>query len=98
MTYTVKNLCAGIAESYLRWKWELDEVIKNKPCEYPKTKLDMAEIILYGDLLERWKLWRQPEGVVEVEKKSIKKKQEKSTPRRFPEVIRVIPTRPVLEY
>ena len=63
----VKQLCAGTAESYLKWKWQLDEVIKNKPYESPKAKLDMAEAILYDDLLESWKLWRQTEGEVEVE-------------------------------
>ena len=31
--------------------------------------MDMTEAILYGDLLESWKLWRQTEGVVEVYKK-----------------------------
>ena len=55
---TVKKLCAGTAESYLKWKRQLDEVCKNKPCESPKAKLDMAEAMLYGDLLESWKLWR----------------------------------------
>ena len=70
---TVKKLCAGTAESYLKWKRQLDEVCKNKPCESSKAKLDMAEAMLYGDLLESWKLWRQTEGAVEVEKKFTKK-------------------------
>ena len=69
----VKQLCAGTAESYLKWKWQLDEVIKNKPYESPKAKLDMAEAMLHGDLLESWKLWGQTEGSVEVEKKSLKR-------------------------
>ena len=29
---TVKKLCSGTVESYLRWKRQLDEVIRNKPC------------------------------------------------------------------
>ena len=94
---TVKKLCAGTAESYLKWKRQLDEVCKNKPCESPKAKLDMAEAMLYGDLLESWKLWRQTEGAVEVEKKFVNKVQAKSISRRSQEVIKVTPTRPVLE-
>ena len=65
----VKKLYSESAESYLKWKRQLDHVIKSKPYESPKTKLDMAEAMLYGDLLENWKLWRQTEGAVEVEKK-----------------------------
>ena len=56
MKQTVKKLCAGTADSYLRWKRQLDDVIKNKPCKSSKVKLDMAEAMLYGDLLESWKL------------------------------------------
>ena len=40
---------------------------QNRPCEYPKDKLDVAEAMLYGDLLESWKLWRKTESEKEME-------------------------------
>ena len=70
---TVKKLCAGKSESYLKWKMQLDDIIKSKPCESPKAKLDMAQTMLYGDLMESQKLWRQTEGLVEVDKKCSKR-------------------------
>ena len=66
----VKKVCSGTAESYLKWKRQLDHMIKSKPCKSPISKFDMAEAILYGDLLESWKLWRQTEGAVDMEKSS----------------------------
>ena len=72
----IKKLCSGNAEAYLKWKIQLDHVIKNRPCESSKAKLDMAEAMLYGDLLESWKLWRKSEAEKEVEK-SFKDKDDK---------------------
>ena len=46
------KLCSGGAESYLKWKRQLDHVIKSKPCESPKSKIDMDDVILYSDLLK----------------------------------------------
>ena len=56
--HVVKKLCSGNTEDYLMWKKQLDHILKNDPCESPKAKLDMAEAMLFGDLLESWKLWR----------------------------------------
>ena len=50
--HTVKKFCSGSAEVYLKWKIQLDHVLKTRPCEFPNAKLDMAEAMLYGDLLE----------------------------------------------
>ena len=69
MKQVVKKLCSRTAESYLKWKRQLDHVIKSKPCESLKDNLDMTEAMMYGDLLESWKLWRQTEGAVEVDEK-----------------------------
>ena len=51
-----------------------DHVLKNRLCESKNTKLDMAEVILDGDLLESWKLWRLTES--EKEKEGIFKKKD----------------------
>ena len=53
---TVKKICSGTAESYINQKRQVDEMFKNKPYESPEAKLDMAESMLYGDLLESRKL------------------------------------------
>ena len=34
----IKKLCSGNAEAYLKWKIQLDHVIKNRPCESSKAK------------------------------------------------------------
>ena len=33
----VKMLCSEKAESWLKWKMQLDHILKNYPCEFPKT-------------------------------------------------------------
>ena len=53
----VKKVCSGIIEAFLKWKRYLDQVIKSNPYKSPKAKLDMAEAMLYGNLVESWKLW-----------------------------------------
>ena len=63
----IKKLCSGSAEAYLKWKIQVYHVLKNRPCESPKDKLDVAEAMLYGDLLESWKLWRKTESEKEME-------------------------------
>ena len=65
----VKKFCSWTVEIDIKWKRNLDHVIKLKPCTSPKAKLDMAEAMLYGNLLESWKLWRKTKEAVEVEKK-----------------------------
>ena len=47
---------------------QLDHVLKTYPCESPKSKQDMVGPMIYGDLIESWKLWRQTESEKEVEK------------------------------
>ena len=69
MNHTVKKFCTGNTKSCLKWKKKLDHIVKSKPYEPPKVRLDMSEVMLYGDLLESWKLWRYTEGFVEVDKK-----------------------------
>ena len=64
----LKKFCSGNAEAYLKWKNQLDHVLNNRPCESSKAKLDMAEAMLYGDLLESWKLCRQTEAEKGVDK------------------------------
>ena len=59
MKQVVKKLYSGNADAYLKWENQLDHVLKNRPCKSTKAKLDMVEAIIYGDLLESWKLWRQ---------------------------------------
>ena len=54
----IKKYCQGTAEAYLKWKIQLDHVLKNRPCESSKAKFDMSEVMLYGDLSKSWKLWR----------------------------------------
>ena len=58
----IRRLCSLSAEAYLKWKTQLDHVLKKLPCRSPKAKLDMTEAILYGDLLESWKLWYKTES------------------------------------
>ena len=52
MKQVAKKLCSDTVESYLKWKRQLVHIDKSKPCESPKAKLDMAEAMYYGDLLE----------------------------------------------
>ena len=66
---TVKKLCFGSTEAYLKWKRQLNHIIKSKLCKPSNVNLDMAETMFYGDFIESWKLWRQTEGALEVEKK-----------------------------
>ena len=66
--HVVKKLCSGNAEGYLKWKEQLKHVLRNRPCESPKAKIDMTEAMLFGDLLESWKLWRQSEADKDIEK------------------------------
>ena len=40
---------------------QLDHVLKNRPCESGKEKLEIAEAILSSDFLEVWKIWRKTE-------------------------------------
>ena len=54
----VKKLYSENADAYLKWENQLDHILKNRPCKSTKAKLDMAEAMLYADLLESWKLWR----------------------------------------
>ena len=58
----IKKLSSGKAEAYFKWKIQLYHVLKNRPCESGKDKLDMAKAMLDGDLLEYWKLWRKTES------------------------------------
>ena len=51
------------------------------PCESGKEKLDMAEAMLDGDLLESWKLWRKTESSKEKEGRFNKEMQERYTRR-----------------
>ena len=53
----VKKLCLGNVEAYLNWKIQLDHILKTRPYESAKSKLDKAEAMLNGDLLKSWKLW-----------------------------------------
>ena len=46
--YVVKKFYLGSAEAYLKWKIQVDHVLKNRPCEYPNAKLDMVEAMLNG--------------------------------------------------
>ena len=87
MEQVENKLCSGITESYIKQKRQLDHVIKSNPCKSPKAKLDMTEVMLYGNHLESWKLWRQTEEVVEVEKISGKRIMGLNTRRKFPGVI-----------
>ena len=57
MKQVVKKLFSENAEAYIKWKNQFDHVLKNRPCESTKAELDMAEAMLFGDLLESWKLW-----------------------------------------
>ena len=66
--HVVKKLCSGNAEGYLKWKEQLNHVLNNRPCKSPKAELDIAEAMLFGDLLESWKLWRQSEAEKDIEK------------------------------
>ena len=50
MKQVVKKLYQGNAEAYLKWKIQLYHVLKNRPCESSKAKLDMAEVMLNGYL------------------------------------------------
>ena len=79
----VKKLCSGNAETYPKWKMQLDHAVKSDPCK-SKSKLNMAEAMLYGDLLEIWKLWRYTEGAVEIEKKLMKRVTDKDYLKRIP--------------
>ena len=77
----IKKLLSGSAEAYLQWKMQLDHVLKHCPCESGKEKLDMAEAMLDGDLLESWKLWRKTESSKEKEGRFNKEMQERYTRR-----------------
>ena len=68
-------------------------MIKSKPCETLDAKLDMTEVMLYEDLLESSKLWRQTELVKGLDKTYRKKKQVKNTTRKLPEVKWISPSR-----
>ena len=57
-----KKLCSGNDEAYLKWKMQLDHILKNRPCESAKEKMDMVEAMLDADILGSWKLWRQTES------------------------------------
>ena len=63
----IKKLFSRNAETYLKWKIQLDHVLKNRPCESGKENLDMTEVILNGDLLKSWKLWRKTKFEKEIE-------------------------------
>ena len=52
MKHVVKKICSGNVEAYLKWKNQLDHVLKNRPCKSPKAKLNIAEAIPFGDLLK----------------------------------------------
>ena len=47
---SVKKLCTGDAEAYIKWHNQLDQVITGKPCDTNKAKFEIVEIMLYGDL------------------------------------------------
>ena len=53
----VKKFCSGNAET--------DHALKNCPCKSAETKQDMAEVMLDGDFLESWNLWRKTRSVKE---------------------------------
>ena len=52
MQQVVKKLCSNSAELHLKWKRQLNHVVKSKSYESPKAKLDMSKAVFYGDLLE----------------------------------------------
>ena len=51
---SVKKLCTGDAESYIKWHKQLDQVVKGKPCDTNKAKFEIVEMMLYGDLKDTW--------------------------------------------
>ena len=74
MKQVIEKLYLCYTEIYLKWKMQLDHVLKKRPCESGKEKLDMAEEMLDGGLLESWKLWRDTKS--EKEKKGTFKKDD----------------------
>ena len=64
---TIKKVCSKNDETYLKWKMQLDHVLKDCPYESPKAKLDMAEAIVNGNLLESWEMWHQKESEKETD-------------------------------
>ena len=51
---TIKKLCTGDAEAYIKWHKQLDQVITGKPCDTNKAKFEIVEMMLYGDLSDTW--------------------------------------------
>ena len=51
---TIKKLCTGDAEAYIRWHKQLDQVITSKPCDTNRAKFDLVDMMLYGDLKDTW--------------------------------------------
>ena len=51
---SIKKLCTGDAEAYIKWHKQLDQVILGKPCDNTKSKFEIVEMMLYGDLKDTW--------------------------------------------
>ena len=51
---SIKKLCTGDAKAYIKWHKQLDQVILGKPCDNTKSKFEIVEMMLYGDLKDTW--------------------------------------------
>ena len=51
---SIKKMCTGDAETYIKWHKQLDQVILGKPCDNTKSKFEIVEMMLYGDLKDTW--------------------------------------------
>ena len=50
MHQTVKKLCTGDAEAYIKWNNQLNQAITGKSCDTNKAKLEIFQMMLYGYL------------------------------------------------
>ena len=49
-----QKLWTGDAEAYIEWHKQLDQVITGKPCDTNKARFEIVEMMLYGDLSDKW--------------------------------------------
>ena len=55
----MKKFSFGPIEDLIRWRMDLDRVISNKPVSDPKSKFDMAEMLLDDDPLATFRNFRR---------------------------------------
>ena len=76
---TVKKLCTGDAEAYIKFHKQIDQVITGRPCDIDKDKFKIVQMMFHGDLKDTWQENSESVRISEVTKDKVDKDGNKTS-------------------